>query len=129
MRWYTPVFTVAIGLSLAACSPAEAPPADAAVPPPTGDAEATPPDDAASPQVMHYDCEGTPVDATFDGHGQVSVAVDGAVHVLRTDAAASDAKYIDDAGMVLWTRGGHDALLKRPDHPDRTCSGAPAIPA
>lgn len=136
MRWFTPVFTVAIGLSLAACSPADAPPADdAATPPTTGSTDATPPDpetpstDAAPlPQVVHYDCEGTPVDASFDGRGQVSVAVDGAQYVLRTEDGASGTKYVDDGGIVLWTRGGHDALLTRPDHPDRTCTGAPAAP-
>jgi len=135
MRWFTPVFTVAIGLSLAACSPAEAPPADAVPPPSTGTTDETPPDpetpstDAAPlPQVMHYDCEGTPVDATFDGRGQVSVAVDGATYVLRTEEAASGTKYVDEAGVVLWTRGEHDALLTRPDHPDRICTGAPATP-
>ena len=33
MRWFTPVFTAAIALSLAACSPAEAPPDDTVTPP------------------------------------------------------------------------------------------------
>ncbi len=136
MRWFTPVFTVAIGLSLAACSPAEAPPADdAPAPPAAGNTQDTPPnseipsaDTAPQLQVVHYDCEGTPVDASFDGLGQVSVAVDGANHVLRTEDGASGTKYVDGAGIVLWTRGGHDALLTRPDHPDRTCTGAPAAP-
>ncbi|MET0327769.1 MAG: MliC family protein [Luteimonas sp.] len=135
MRWFTPVFTAAIALSLTACSPAEAPPDDTVAPPASGSTEETPPDpetpstDAtAQPQVMHYDCEGTPVDASFDGHGQVSVAVEGATYVLRTEAAASGAKYVDEAGVVLWTRGAHDAILSRPDHPDRTCTGNPAAP-
>lgn len=137
MRWFTPVFTAAIGLSLAACSPADAPSVDdAATPSPTGSTDETPsapetPDaDAAPlPQVMHYDCEGTPVDATFDGRGQVSVAVDGAIHVLRTEEeAASGTKYVGEAGVVLWTRGANGALLTRPDHPDRTCTGDAASP-
>lgn len=132
MRWFTPVLTVAIGLSLAACAPADAPPPDDDMTP-EDTAVATPPDSgtpagdtAPVPQVMHYDCEGTPVDATFDGHGQVSVAVDGATMVLRTEQAASGAKYTDEAGHVLWTRGAHDALLSRPGHPDRSCTGNPA---
>ncbi|MDR6991015.1 MliC family protein [Luteimonas sp. 3794] len=130
MRWFTPVLTVAIGLTLAACSPAEAPTVDdPATPPATESTEPAPPDPAApAPQVIHYDCEGTPVDATFDGHGQVSVAVDGANHVLRTEDGPSGTKYVDDAGVVLWKRGEHDALLTRPDRPDRICSGAPAAP-
>jgi len=136
MRWFTPVLTVAIGLSLAACSPAEAPPDETVAPPnPAGSTDETPPDpetpstDASPlPQVMHYDCEGTPVDASFDGHGQVSVAVEGSTLVLRTEPAASGAKYVDEAGNVLWTRGESDALLTRPDHPDRICTGTPASP-
>ncbi|WP_165971115.1 MliC family protein [Luteimonas terrae] len=133
MRWFTPVLATAIALSLAACSPAQAPPDDTVAPPAGGSTAETPPDpetpstDAApQPQVMHYDCEGTPVDASFDGHGQVSVAVDGTTMVLRSDEAASGAKYTDEAGNVLWTRGVNDALLTRPDHPDRTCTGNPA---
>ena len=130
MRWFAPGFTVAIGLSLAACSPAEAPTVDnPETPPATETVDATTPDSGSpAPQVVHYDCEGTPVDATFDGHGQVSVAVDGAHHVLRTEDGPTGTKYMDEAGIVLWTRGGHDALLTRPDHPDRTCTGAPAAP-
>ena len=136
MRWFTPVFTAAIALSLAACSPAEAPPDDTVTPPnATGSTDEAPPDPessgtdgAAAPQVMHYDCEGSPVDASFDGHGQVSVAVDGATMVLRTEEAASGAKYTDEAGNVLWTRGATDAILTRPGHPDRTCTGNPATP-
>lgn len=136
MRWHSTVLVAAIGFGLIACTPAEAPP-DERVPPPSPDGTTaeTPPDpetpstDAAPmPQVIHYDCEGTPVDASFDGRGQASVSVDGATLVMQTEQAASGARYTDGAGNVLWTRGDMDALLMRPDHPDRSCTGTPASP-
>lgn len=136
MRWYTPVLVAAISGSLIACTPAQAPPDDTVAPPaattgnepgPAADAPAA--DDAAMPQVVHYDCEGTPVDATFDGRGQANVAMEGATFVMRTEQAASGAKYSDGAGTVLWTRGADSALLQRPDRPDRLCSLAPIAPA
>lgn len=132
MRWFAPVFTAAIGLSLAACSPAEAPTVDNAATPPPTDSPASPEaavpeaDPSAGTMVIHYDCEGTPVDATFDGLGQVSVSIQGAHHVLRTEDGAAGTKYVDETGVVLWQRGGTGALLTRPDRPDRICTGAPA---
>lgn len=131
MRWFTPVFTAAFACSLAACAPAEAPPDDTVTPPNADVATSdTAPDapamqDAGQNRVVHYDCEGTPVDATFDGHGQVSVAVDGATMVLRSEDTSSD-RFHDEAGNELWMRGETTALLKRPDRPDRTCEGMPA---
>jgi len=135
MRWHSPILVAAIGCALIACSPAEAPP-DATAPDPAGSASGeTPPDpetpstDAAPmPQVIHYDCEGTPVDASFDGRNQATVSVDGVTLVMQTEEAASGAKYTDGAGNVLWTRGNSDALLMRPDQPDRSCTGSPAAP-
>ncbi|WP_052772823.1 MliC family protein [Luteimonas sp. FCS-9] len=139
MRHAPPLLIAALGLALAACSPAQAP-ADETVPPPAADAPAgatmppdpeTPtPDAAPIARVVHYDCEGTPVDATFDGRGQASVAIDGANVVLRTesDPAMQGARYADDQGNVLWTRGANDAILLRTDHPDRVCTGTPGTP-
>lgn len=133
MRVLSPLLIASIALTLAACSPAPDAPAvpDAPVADAPADAAPRTPQTgtAASPRIMHYDCEGTPVDASFDGRGQVSVAVDGTVHVLRTEDGAEDAKYVDDAGHELWIRGEHNALLMRPDHPDRTCTGNEATPA
>lgn len=133
MRWYSTVFTFTLGCTMIACSPAEAPPDDR-MPPPAGagatDERPSDPgtrsaDAAPTPQVIHYDCEGTQVDASFDGRDQASVSVDGVTMTMRTEAAASGAKYSDGEGNVLWTRGATDALLMRPDHPDRTCTGTP----
>lgn len=129
MRWHSPILVAAIGGVLIACAPAEAPP-DERTPPPAADAaDPTPPDTAtAAPQIIHYDCEGTPVDATFDGGDRATVQVDGMTLAMQTEPAASGAKYVDGAGNVLWTRGATDALLMRPDQPDRSCSGSPAAP-
>ncbi|MEN4903014.1 MliC family protein [Luteimonas sp. TWI1416] len=135
MRHASPLIIAVLGFAIAGCSPAQAP-ADDTVPPPSPDAT-TPPDpetpstDAAPiARVVHYDCEGTPVDATFDGQGQASVAIDGTHVVLRTqsDPAMQGARYADDQGNVLWTRGANDAILLRSDHPDRVCTGTPGTP-
>lgn len=127
MRVFPSILVAAIGCSLIACAPAEAPP-DERTPPPGDPAEAEVPDAAATvtPRVIHYDCEGTPVDATFDGGERATVQVDGTTLAMQTEPAASGAKYVDGTGNVLWTRGAHDALLMRPDQPDRSCTGHPA---
>ncbi|WP_337245569.1 MliC family protein [Luteimonas sp. gir] len=139
MRHAPPLLIAVLGFALAGCSPAQAP-ADDTVPPPSTDASSaamTPPDpetpstDAAPiARVVHYDCEGTQVDATFDGRGQASVAIDGGHVVLRTesDPAMQGARYADDQGTVLWTRGANDAILLRSGHPDRVCTGTPGTP-
>lgn len=134
MRVLCPVLTASLVIALAACSPSP----DAPIAPDTADA----PDaadtpgpasgmssggTASAPRIVHYDCEGTPVDASFDGHGQVSVAVEGSNVVLRTEDGAQGSKYIDDSGHVLWIRGAH-TLLTRPDRPDRICTGNEVSP-
>lgn len=126
MRVFPSILVAAIGCSLIACAPAEAPP-DERTPPPGDPAEGAVPEAATvAPRVIHYDCEGTPVDATFDGGERATVQVDGMTLAMQTEPAASGAKYIDGTGNVLWTRGAHDALLMRPDQPDRSCTGHPA---
>ncbi|MCD9026670.1 MliC family protein [Luteimonas sp. BDR2-5] len=122
---HAPFLTAAaICTLLVACSQAEAPP-DTTVPPPAAaDADAatepeTPSTDAA-PAVSMYDCEGTRITATFDGDA-ASVSVDGQVLALYSEPAASGAKYADEAGNVLWTRGPNDALLTVVGQPDRAC--------
>ncbi len=131
MRWTSPVLAAAIGLGVAACSPAGTPEPVT----PEGSTAETPPepetpttDAAPVPQVIHYDCEGIAVDASFDGRDQAVVSLEGTTYAMRTEAAGSGAKYVDDAGNVFWTRGTNEALLMRPDQPDRSCSGSPAAP-
>lgn len=133
MRVLSPLLIATFGLSLAACSPSQempaapdTPAADTAV---ETDAEPSRSASTSTPRIMHYDCEGTPVDASFDGAGQVSIAVDGANFVLRSEDGPAGMKYVDDAGHELWLRGAHNALLMRPDHPDRTCTGNEAAPS
>lgn len=130
MRWHLSILVAAVSGALIACSPAEAPP-DERTPPPAADAGGSTPAETATvtaPQVVHYDCEGTPVDASFDGGDRATVRVDGQTLAMQTEPAASGTKYVDGAGNVLWTRGAHDALLMRADQPDRSCTGHPADP-
>lgn len=135
MRVLSPLLVASIGLSLAACSPAPADDTSAAPAPPdaeamTGPASAAPSTNAASPpRIMHYDCEGTPVDASFDGRGQVSVAIDGETFLLRTEDGAEGERFVDEAGHVLWMRAAGNVLLMRPGRPDRICTGNEAMPA
>ena len=110
---------------LAACSQVEAPPDTPAVSAPDTDATSpdpeTPSTDAAAAHVVTmFDCEGTHITATFDGDA-ASVSADGRLLTLRTEPAASGAKYVDADGNVLWTRGPNDALLTLVGQPDRAC--------
>ena len=133
MRVLCPVLTASLFLVLAGCSPSQ----DDAAAADTADAGSTtppasappPPETGPSPRIMHYDCEGTLVDASFDGQGQVSIAVDGSTFLLRTEDGAQGTKYVDEAGNQLWTRSQDSALLMRPGHPERTCAGNEAAPA
>lgn len=129
MRVLCPVLTASLVIALAGCSPSP----DDAIAPDNADATDAADisgtasgmvagDTPAAPRIVHYECEGTPVDASFDGLGQVSVAVDGANFVLRTEDGAQGSKYIDEDAHVLWIRGEH-TLLTRPDRPDRICTG------
>lgn len=132
MRVLSPLLIASLGLSLAACSPSQdtaaAPDTPAAGEPADPAPEPSGTSTASSPRIMHYDCEGTPLDASFDGLGQVSIAVDGSTFVLRTEDGAQGTQYTDEAGHELWIRGEYNALLMRPDHPDRTCTGNEAAP-
>ncbi|UNK41193.1 MliC family protein [Luteimonas sp. S4-F44] len=117
-----------IGLALAACSneretsapPASPPPAPATMeaPPPTGSLAAREAE-SAPPSTVRYRCGDHTYTVAYEDDGDTALMqVDGRTLSLRTTPAASGARYADDAGNVLWTKGSDEA--------DITVDGAPA---
>lgn len=122
-----------IGLALAACSnervdqtpaqPASPPPATTAMeaPPPTGslaarEAEGTP------SSTVRYDCGDRTYTVAYDEDGETALMqVDGRPLTLRTTPAASGARYADDVGNVLWTKGADEAEITLAGTPAQTC--------
>ncbi|MEN5118302.1 MliC family protein [Luteimonas sp. TWI662] len=128
-----------IGLALAACSndraeqthanPASPPPAPAAIeaPPPTGslaarEAEGTP------SSTVSYHCGERSYTVAYEDDGDTALMqVDGRTLTLRTTPAASGARYADDAGNVLWTKGSDEADITVDGMPSQICRASEDI--
>ena len=101
--------------ALPACSntPPAAPPTETTA---TGD---------FTPRNQVFDCNGRIVIATFDGEN-ATVLVDGVTHVLPGVPAGSGAKFMDDAGNTLWTKGADEGLWTPAGGDDVSCSATGA---
>ncbi|KLJ01975.1 hypothetical protein WQ56_03740 [Luteimonas sp. FCS-9] len=119
-----------IALALVACSneraadahpnPASPPPTPAAMeaPPPTGSLAAREAE-GEQPSTVSYHCGDRTYTVAYEDDGATALMqVDGRTLTLRTTPAASGARYADDDGNVLWTKGSDEA--------DITVRGAPA---
>lgn len=122
-----------LGLALAACSndrvdqtpanPASPPPAPAAMqaPPPTGSLAAREAE-GAPPSTISYHCDDRTYTVAYEDDGDTALMqLDGRTLTLRTTPAASGARYADDDGNVLWTKGADEADVTVDGLPAQTC--------
>ncbi|WP_422506540.1 MliC family protein [Stenotrophomonas sp. GZD-301] len=124
MRASQGLLSVAIVLGLAACQPAQQPPADA-VDPAAGNTDA-PPATAATTDARTYAfrCGDLAVRATYRGDDAATVVAGERTFAMSSQPAASGAKYGDGEGNVFWTKGATEGILTLKGEADRSCTGA-----
>ena len=129
-------------LALAACTLAacQKPAPDAARPPPPAPATAPPPpapptapapaSTASAPlNTIAYACGDKTISVAFDaGDAPAVLTFDGKTVTLPHAISASGARYADDQGNELWTKGMTDGMLTLAGEAQRTCKASETAP-
>lgn len=134
------IFVLSVSLAaslLAACQkPATDATPDADTPAATPDAPAATAAAAAEVNTYRYQCGDALVTAAFaQGDGPVTLTWNGDSLTLPHVPSGSGARYADDKGNELWTKGTRDGMLTLAGEAQRTCTAvsadapAPSAPA